>query len=82
MEDDLKKIMEMEDDLHDFFKNQHEDLEKNERQPEKQNGRRPKTKWKTISTEKSKKYLKIKMEYNLKQNFKKSTLIGCDIIVN
>ena len=39
----------------------------------KQNGRRPQKK-----NERRPK----KMEYDLKQNFKKSTLLGCDILVN
>jgi hypothetical protein len=43
-----------------------DDLKQNGRQPQKKNGRRPQK----------------KMEYDLKRNFKKSTLIGCDIIVN
>ena len=41
----------------------------------KKNERRPQKKWKTPKK-------KLKMEDNLKHNLKKSTLIGCDIIVN
>jgi hypothetical protein len=59
----------------------------------KTNKRRPQNKWKTTSKRKwkmtSKKDCKNGrqpqkngMEDDLKHNFKKSTLIGCDIIVN
>ena len=51
---------------------------KNGRQPKK-NGRQPKKKLK-INGRRPQKI--IKMEDDLKHNLKKSTLIGCDIIVN
>jgi hypothetical protein len=47
----------------------------------KQIGRRPLKKWKTTSKENGRQPKK-KIEYELKHNLNKSTLIGCDIIVN
>ena len=52
---------------------------------QKNNGRQPRIKWKTTYKNNFKKednLKKIKMEDDLNHNFKKSTLIGCDIISN
>jgi hypothetical protein len=46
----------------------------------KQIGRRPLKKWKMTSKENGRQPKKI--EYELKHNLNKTTLIGCDIIVN
>jgi hypothetical protein len=43
----------------------------------KKNGRRPPKKWK-MTSKKMGGNDNLKMEDNLKHNFKKSTLIGCD----
>ena len=58
----------MEDDLKKTHTKKEDDLKKHTK-----NGRQPKKKWKTTSK---------KMEDDLKDNFKKSSLIGCDIIEN
>jgi hypothetical protein len=50
------------------------------RRPQQKNGRRPQQKWKTTSTEMEDKLKKMNVQPQAQ--LKKSTLIGCDIIVN
>ena len=62
-----------------------DELPKNTEEDLKKKGRQPQQNWKMTLTENEKHERRPKnklIEDNLKHNFKKSTLIGCDIIVN